>query len=254
MSSLVSKADPQVVEAALRDGKPVMLWLSYGQSVPSDMRKSLEKIASEQGSKVHVLTVDTEAHPEYKERFEVGKHPVLIGWYQGEVVSRRSRPWASDTSGVLDKLLSFVTVEDEQSGNTDNQNVKTEGKKDKIVHNKPVQVTDATFKEEVVDSELPVLIDFWAEWCAPCRMVAPVLEKLAGEYAGKVKIAKVDVDNNQGLAQQFQIMSIPTLMFVKEGKIVGMSAGAAPEPALRDALEQLIALEIPEEEGEAEKE
>ena len=109
----------------------------------------------------------------------------------------------------------------------------------------PIKVTDATFQQEVLESDVPVLVDFWAEWCGPCRMVAPILEKLAGEYAGKVKIAKVNTDENQGLASAFQIMSIPTLMFVKGGKIVGQAAGAAPEPALRDALEQLIALEVP---------
>ncbi|MBI5929417.1 MAG: thioredoxin [Chloroflexi bacterium] len=113
------------------------------------------------------------------------------------------------------------------------------------MNNKPVHVTDATFEQEVLQSELPVLVDFWAAWCGPCKMVAPILDKLAGEFAGKVKIAKVDVDANPSLSGAFQIMSIPTLMFVKQGKIVGQAAGAAPEAALRDALNQLVNLQIP---------
>ena len=77
-----------------------------------------------------------------------------------------------------------------------------------------MDVTDATFQKEVVDysHELPVLVDFWAEWCGPCKMVAPIMEKMAAEFAGKVRIAKVDTDANQGLSQAFRIMSIPTIM------------------------------------------
>jgi thioredoxin 1 len=117
------------------------------------------------------------------------------------------------------------------------------------VDTKPVAVTDADFQTEVIDYELPVLVDFWAEWCGPCRMVAPVLDKLAGEYAGKVRIAKVNVDENPGLSQYFQVMSIPTLMMFKEKHLVFSQPGALPEPAVRSLLDQLIALQIPPHDG-----
>ncbi|MBX3081758.1 MAG: thioredoxin [Anaerolineae bacterium] len=109
---------------------------------------------------------------------------------------------------------------------------------------KPVVVTDATFEQDVLQSELPVVVDFWAAWCGPCKQIAPILEKLAKEYAGKVRVAKVDVDANQELSQYFRIMSIPTLMFVKGGKIVGQQAGALPEHVLRDVFNQLVALQV----------
>ena len=108
-----------------------------------------------------------------------------------------------------------------------------------------VTVTDATFQSEVIDQDLPVLVDFWAEWCGPCRQIGPTLEKLAKEFEGKVRIAKVNVDENPGLSQTFQIMSIPNLMMIKNRTMVFNQPGALPEPVMRDLITQLIALEVP---------
>ncbi len=103
-----------------------------------------------------------------------------------------------------------------------------------------VTVLDATFKAEVLDSQTPVLVDFWATWCAPCRAIAPALEELATQYKGKVKIAKVDVDNNQQVAQQFGIRSIPTLLLFKGGKVVEQLVGALPKAKLEESLKKVI--------------
>jgi thioredoxin len=111
---------------------------------------------------------------------------------------------------------------------------------------KPVAVTDESFEEAVINysKEMPVVVDFWAEWCPPCRMVAPILDKLAGEYAGRVRVAKVDTDANQGLSQAFQIMSIPTIMIVKEGHIIFGQPGALPEAVFRELFDKAIDLDI----------
>jgi thioredoxin 1 len=101
---------------------------------------------------------------------------------------------------------------------------------------KPVEVTDANFKAEVLESTTPVLLDFWAEWCAPCKMVAPVVEEIAKEYAGKLKVGKVDVDSNQQTSMQYGIRSIPTLLIFKNGRVVEQVVGAVPKRLLADKL------------------
>lgn len=103
-----------------------------------------------------------------------------------------------------------------------------------------VTVLDATFKNEVLDSTEPVLVDFWATWCAPCRAIAPSLEELATQYKGQVKIAKVDVDENQAIAQQFGIRSIPTLLLFKGGKVVDQLVGAMPKAKLEDSIKKAL--------------
>lgn len=98
-------------------------------------------------------------------------------------------------------------------------------------------LTDSNFNEEVIKSDTPVLVDFWAEWCGPCRMVGPVVEELAGEYEGKVKVGKVDVDSNPQISMQFGIRSIPTLLIFKGGEVVDQVVGAVPKSHLAKHLD-----------------
>jgi thioredoxin 1 len=107
--------------------------------------------------------------------------------------------------------------------------------------NEPVHVSDAAFEKVVLHSPVPVLVDFWAPWCGPCRMVAPVLEKLAGEYAGQVVIAKVNTDDNAQYAMQYGVQGIPTLLFVRDGQEVDRIVGAAPYPMIKQRIEAVLA-------------
>ncbi len=100
------------------------------------------------------------------------------------------------------------------------------------------QVTDSTFDEEVVESDVPVLVDFWAPWCGPCRMVAPVVDEIAEQYAGQVKVVKVNTDENPNVASKYGIRSIPTLMIFKGGQRVDMVVGAVPKTTLAQTLEK----------------
>jgi thioredoxin 1 len=105
----------------------------------------------------------------------------------------------------------------------------------------PVTVTDTTFKAEVLDSHVPVLVDFWAAWCSPCKMIAPIVEELANEYDGQIKVAKVDVDANPITPGMFGIMSIPTLMLFRGGKAEERIVGYQPKQALEAKLQAVLA-------------
>ncbi len=104
----------------------------------------------------------------------------------------------------------------------------------------PVHVTDAAFEKTILQSSLPTIVDFWAPWCGPCRMVAPTLEKLAQEFAGKLLVTKVNTDENPEWATKFGVQGIPTMLFVANGKIIHRQVGALPEPMLREIVSQFM--------------
>ena len=105
---------------------------------------------------------------------------------------------------------------------------------------KPLEITDANFTEEVEKADVPVIIDFWAVWCGPCKLIAPIMEQLAEEYGDRIKVGKLDVDVNQQTAIRFGVRSIPTVLFFKDGEVKDMVIGAAPKATIVDKLEKLL--------------
>ena len=105
---------------------------------------------------------------------------------------------------------------------------------------KEITLTDSTFNEEVINAQLPVLVDFWATWCGPCRMLGPVIEEIAHEFEGKIKVGKLNVDENQKTAATYGIRSIPTLLFFKEGKLVQQVVGVQPKATLAGLINKIL--------------
>lgn len=105
---------------------------------------------------------------------------------------------------------------------------------------KPTEVTDANFDTEVLKSDKPVLVDFWAEWCGPCKMIAPILDEIATEHAGKVRVAKLNVDDAPDVARRYEVMSIPTLLVFRDGEVAKRIVGAKPKSALVEELSEFL--------------
>ena len=116
--------------------------------------------------------------------------------------------------------------------------------------NEPINVTDAAFDEAVLQSELPVVVDFWAPWCGPCKMVGPILEQIADDYSGKLIVAKVNTDENPEWAMKFGVQGIPTMLFVSEGNVLHQQVGAVPEPFLREIVDTFLETAQTEENAE----
>ena len=108
--------------------------------------------------------------------------------------------------------------------------------------NEPIHVNDDAFEKTVLESTIPVVVDFWAPWCGPCKMVGPILEKIAKEFSGKLLVAKVNTDENQEYAGRYGVQGIPTMLFIADGKVLHRQVGAVPENVLRDTLEQFLAV------------
>jgi thioredoxin 1 len=170
----------------------------------------IDELAKEYEGKIKVGKINVDEENELAMKFRIMSIPTIGLFKNGKMADKiiGARPKA-DFVRFIEKHLNGGATQSEESDE--------------------VEITYDNFEEEVVNSDVPVLIDFWAEWCAPCRLVAPIIDELAKEYKGKIKVGKVNVDEENELAMQFRIMSIPTIGLFKNGKMVDKIIGARPK-------------------------
>ncbi len=246
----------QSIDRVLKTGLPVMLIFFGEPTIPAGIDREMKEIARQNAGQLLLVQLQTKDSPETARRYNIRGTPAVATVKDGRVLSQAENIASNDLLPHAYYLLGRGTKPAEKAqpqraaggayaggppaGNDGGATASGRGSSYTPGGGVPVAVTDATFEQEVMRSPLPVVVDFWAPWCGPCRMVAPTLDKLAREWNGKARIAKVNVDENPMVAGRFNVSGIPTMMVVRNGKIIDRWTGALPEPALRGRLSSVV--------------
>jgi thioredoxin 1 len=217
--------DDQNVQKVTSQKLPVVLYL-YDQPNPA-LEQTLREVAHEHAGKLLVARVDIAKNAQTHARYGRPQLPALFTLDEGAVESRAENIQSADIEEHVDFLLGLGPKPPEKTAPAGGAAA-------------TFPVTDASFPRDVLNSSVPVLVDFWAPWCGPCHMVAPTLDRLAQQYAGKIRIAKLNVDENPLTAQQYRAMSIPMLLMFKGGQPVGKLVGAHPQPNIEQLIRQAL--------------
>jgi thioredoxin len=216
---------PRILQAGL----PVALYLFRTPS--PRVEDALKQAARAESGKLLIAKVYVADSPDVHTQYGAPPLPALITLKAGEVQSVADSVLPKDVPAHIDYLLGRGAKP---------APAPTSAAAQPTSPDKPLPTTDATFQRDVLNSPVPVLVDFWAAWCAPCRMIAPSLENLAREYAGRVKIVKLDVDANPYTANTYRVQGIPTMMLFKNGEAIGTQVGALPQPQIEQFIRQAL--------------
>ena len=223
-------SNDQSLERVLAAGLPVALVFEDGAN-PLD--EALRRLARDNAGQLLVVKVKAAENPQSARRFQVQSLPAVVMLKGGQALSQ-----AAPASAVeLEQHVAYLLGKGPRPTARP-----AAGQSSDSGRGEPVVVTEASFEEQVLRSPVPVLIDFWAPWCGPCRMVAPTVDKLAGEMNGRLRVTKVNTDENPGLMNRFGIQGIPTMMIFKDGRQVDRWTGALPEGAIRQHLKQTLGI------------
>ena len=210
------------LERVLNAGRPVLL-VFYEKELPADLRGTMDNLARQYAGKALIVMLARNDAPQAVLRFGIRQFPGLVTVRDGKTVVSAE----GVQPGELKQHIAYLL------GEGPRPTPRTAAQPKPASTREPIAVSEADFEREVLRPDRPVLGDFWAPWCAPCRMVAPALESLAREHGNTLKVVKVNVDENPGLAGRYSAMSIPTMIVVKGGREVDRWVGALPESTIR---------------------
>jgi len=214
------------LDRVLGAGLPVAM-VFYDKEMSADLRQTTDDLARRYAGRLLVVMLARSDAPQAISRFSVRRIPTLVTAREGKTVTSQENVRPSDLKPHVAYLLGEGPSPNSRAANDSKASSKqptTRG---------PISVNEAEFEHEVLQADRPVLVEFWAPWCGPCRMVAPALEALARDHGKVLKVVKINVDENPGLASRYGAMSIPTMIVIVGGREVDRWVGALPENALR---------------------
>ena len=219
------------LDRVLKAGLPVIVVFWKNHCAPcQQLEPSLNRLARDYAGKLLIAKVDVNMDGTLLKRFDINALPGILMVKRGQVVARSAGAASyADLQRWADYLIRGGSQPPLPTGAT----ISVGSARPRATSSKPVHLTDASFDSAIRQATTPVLVDFWAQWCGPCHRIAPAVEALAQEFAGKLLVAKLNVDENPRTAARYNIMSIPSLLIFNNGQVVDQIVGALPAPALR---------------------
>lgn len=217
------------LDRVLNSGLPVALLIWTGRPPQDALDAALRETARAEAGQLLVTRLDAGENPQTARRYP-GARPTLVTFRAGKPLTQAAGVTADDFRAHVAYLLERGPRPAEPDAGAARLSASGE----------PVPVTDDSFRQDVLESDLPVLVDLWAPWCGPCHLIAPIVDRLAADYAGRLKVAKLNVDENPRTAGTYQVSGIPTLLIFRGGRVVDRIVGAVPEPLLRGKVDAAL--------------